>query len=203
MTYQSTTDRAAIVRKTLKDSYGYSSRQVSVRSDSFSMGSSIDVTIKDPSVNYAVVEAVASGQESIRRDEYSGEILSGGNRYVSVSYSREAEKALAAPYFAPLQAAMDRLAPGSNVLEPVVGNVLVGITGNGGYQLWTDRAGMNFGSQAEAGAFTVARYIEDAKPAPEPGDFKAKAKSAKAKPVTLKPAPRQPQTLTLTASLLA
>ena len=194
---ESTKDRAATIRKTLKDDYGWSSRAVSVRTDYFSMGSSIDVEIKDPTVNYAVVEAVANEAQSIRRCEISGDILNGGNRYVSVKYSDEAEKALAAPYIAPLQAAMDRCEPGSNTLEPVAGNVLVGITGVGGFQLWTDRAGMNFGSRPEDGAFYVARYIEDAKPAPKPGDFKKKTESAKAKPVTLTPVARQSQTLTL------
>jgi len=200
MSHETTTDASATIRKTLKDSYGWSSRKVSVRAESFSIVSAIRVEIKDPSVNFQVVEAVANGKERVRRDEYSGEILSGGNRYVSVSYSRDAEKALAAPYVAPLQAAMDKLEPGSNTLEPIAGtHVLVGITGVGGYQLWPDQAGMNFGAHAEGGAFYVARYMADAAPAPKPGDFKKKAKkaSAKRKPVTITPAARVAQTLTI------
>lgn len=52
-----------------------------VRSSNYSMGSSIRVSwIDGPTV--AEVDAIASGYESIRRDEGSGEILSGGNRYV-------------------------------------------------------------------------------------------------------------------------
>jgi|GEM_PF-2015960 len=52
-----------------------------VRSSNYSMGSSIRVSwIDGPMVSE--VEAIASGYESIRRDEGSGEILSGGNRYV-------------------------------------------------------------------------------------------------------------------------
>lgn len=52
-----------------------------VRSSNYSMGSSIRVSWMDgPMVSE--VEAIASGYESIRRDEGSGDILSGGNRYV-------------------------------------------------------------------------------------------------------------------------
>jgi hypothetical protein len=52
-----------------------------VRSSNYSMGSSIRVSwIDGPTV--AEVDAISSRYESIRRDEGSGEILSGGNRYV-------------------------------------------------------------------------------------------------------------------------
>jgi uncharacterized protein (DUF3084 family) len=52
-----------------------------VRSSNYSMGSSIRVSWMDgPMVSE--VEAIANRYESIRRDEGSGEILSGGNRYV-------------------------------------------------------------------------------------------------------------------------
>ena len=52
-----------------------------VRSSNYSMGSSIRVSwIDGPMVSE--VEAIANRYESIRRDEGSGEILSGGNRYV-------------------------------------------------------------------------------------------------------------------------
>jgi hypothetical protein len=55
--------------------------QFRVRSSNYSMGSSIRVSwIDGPTV--AEVDAIAGGYESIRRDEGSGEILSGGNRYV-------------------------------------------------------------------------------------------------------------------------
>ena len=52
-----------------------------VRSSNYSMGSSIRVSwIDGPTVSE--VDEIAGGYESIRRDEGSGEILSGGNRYV-------------------------------------------------------------------------------------------------------------------------
>ena len=70
------------LRKQLKDELGLNSRQVSVRSDSCS----IHVTIKVPAPK-SPIEAIAKTAESIDRCEYSGEILSGGNTYVSVTYA--------------------------------------------------------------------------------------------------------------------
>jgi len=196
---QTTTDAAALIRATLRDDYGWSSRKVSVRADYFSMGSSIDVTIKDPTVDYRVVEAVAKGQSRVRRDEYSGEILSGGNRYVSVRYSPEADEAQAAPYVALLQAAIDSLSPDttSGTHADVIGEITVAHAGNGGYRLWPgSSAGMHFGNSVEGGAVSVARYVLDATPEPQPGDFKKK-KASKAAPYTITPAPRGTQSLKL------
>lgn len=86
-------EHAKQIRKTLKAA-GISSKQVSVRSESYSMGSSINITIRDLSVPYAVVKAAASEHERIDRDE-NGEILSGCNRYVSIDLDHDAVKAIA------------------------------------------------------------------------------------------------------------
>lgn len=99
-TYVSPAEAAAEIRSTLKSRHGWTSRQVSVRASSFSMGSAIDIKIKAPGVSLAAVKAIAEGQESIRRCEITGDILSGGNRYVSVSLDwrmvdAEADKLLA------------------------------------------------------------------------------------------------------------
>lgn len=101
-----TTERAAEIRKTLKE-HGWNSRKVSVRSDYFSGGSEIRVIIKDPDVDFQTVERVANEHESISRCEITGEILSGGNRYVSVRYSDEALEARKAPYREAVQAAVE------------------------------------------------------------------------------------------------
>ena len=94
---KTTTDEAKTIRAALK-AKGWSSRKVSVRSDYYSMGSSIDVTIKDASVPMSVVKEIAMSAEKIDRCEISGDILSGCNRYVSVNYTREALDTLAAPF---------------------------------------------------------------------------------------------------------
>lgn len=95
MPYISAADAAKTIRTNLKKLYGITSRQVSVRSESFSGGSSISISINDPSVDAKEVKNLAEGHESISRCEMTGEILSGCNRYVNVGYS---EKAVEAEY---------------------------------------------------------------------------------------------------------
>ena len=70
------------IRNRLKAELGLNSRQVSVRS---SRGSAIHVTIKVP-VAKSPIEAIAKGAECVRRCEFSGDILSGGNTFVFVEY---------------------------------------------------------------------------------------------------------------------
>jgi hypothetical protein len=91
-TYVSVKESAAIVRNALKAELGLTSRQVSVRADSFSMGSAVRVSIKAP-VSREKVEQIANGQQRISYCEYSGEVLSGGNRYVTVDYDWQWVKA--------------------------------------------------------------------------------------------------------------
>ena len=133
----STTERAKEIRTQLKRQHGWNSRQVSVRAKYFSMGSSIDVRINDPAVPIAPVEKIANAHESISRCEYSGEILSGGNRYVSVAYDHEALKARALPYLPAVTAALAQ-ATGS-ALIPVEGTkFMIGRDQFDRPQLWAD-----------------------------------------------------------------
>ncbi|OMD09838.1 LPD29 domain-containing protein [Paenibacillus odorifer] len=62
----------------------------SVRSSRFSMGSSVDVSWTNMPSRSAV-EAIISKYDRVRRCEYTGEILSGGNMYVSanIKYTTE------------------------------------------------------------------------------------------------------------------
>lgn len=85
----STVEAAADIRKLLKKAYGITSKQVSVRCHLYSMGSSIYIQIHDPAVDLKEVENVANGKEEVRYDE-SGDILSGGNRFVDAKYSSKA-----------------------------------------------------------------------------------------------------------------
>lgn len=90
---------AALAAQEIRDELkaaGIKARDVSVRSDSYSMGSSIDVEILSLDVPFSVVERAANKQSSVRRDEYSGEILAGGNRYVHVTVDSDVIKAAAA-----------------------------------------------------------------------------------------------------------
>lgn len=94
--YTTATEDAARIRKTLKASNIANARQVSVRAKSYSMGSSLDISINDPAVDIKEVRTIAQSSEHVRRCEYTGEILCGGNRHLFVSYSTTAAEAFAA-----------------------------------------------------------------------------------------------------------
>jgi hypothetical protein len=138
----STQEHAATLRTTLK-AHGITSQDVSVRSDCYSMGSSLRVTVKRAGLplSIAAIRALAEGHERIHRCDYSGEILNGGNRFVDVHLSDEAREQYAAPWLEPVKAAMvelDDVSP--NCLIPVAGTgerFKVGRGMNGwGYSLW-------------------------------------------------------------------
>ncbi len=82
-------EKTAAIRAGLKKR-GWTSRQVSVRGRPCTYSSSIDVVIKDARVPLKVVERIANEHEHVRRCEFSGDILGGGNTYVSVEYASEA-----------------------------------------------------------------------------------------------------------------
>jgi hypothetical protein len=97
-----TTERSAAIRADLKKILGATAREVSVRCDKYSMGSSIYVTVKTGAIALAAVEAIANQYESVARCEMTGEILNGGNIYMHVEYS----DAALAPVIAAVVAAM-------------------------------------------------------------------------------------------------
>ncbi len=70
---------------TIRQAFKLAGIKASVRSEQYSGGSSIHVRVKKGSVQEA--KAIAQKCEKISRCKASGEILSGGNRYVSVSAS--------------------------------------------------------------------------------------------------------------------
>ena len=145
---RNTTERAAEIRTTLKRDHGWTSRQVSVRAHYFSMGSSIDVVVNDPAIPLPPVKAVAEAHESIARCEITHEILSGGNTYVSVGYSREAQETIGRRYADRVQRAVNAVEPGSNTLQLVDGtDFLVGRPNPGLITLW-DRASSGMLNQA-------------------------------------------------------
>lgn len=133
----STTEHAAYIRHQLKTQYGWTSRQVSVKARSYSMGSSIDVRIKDASVPIAVVKEIAQKAERIDRDP-SGEILSGGNRFVSVSYDSDVLQAMGERWSPAVEAAAGQLADGDDhSLIAITGTAMyVGRSSRGMWALW-------------------------------------------------------------------
>jgi len=136
-----TKEHAAAIRQAYK-AKGWTARDISVRIHLYSMGSSIYVVIKNPDVPFKVVEDIANGAESIRRCEYSGEILSGGNRYVHVNYSSEARATIHANYAGVLTDAARALGanPNDNSLHEIgdTGFLLGKGTNGYGFSLWKD-----------------------------------------------------------------
>jgi 16S rRNA G1207 methylase RsmC len=87
--------KSAILASQLKTELktSFPGMKFSVKSDNFSMGSSIDIKwIDGPTVKD--VEKITNKFEDISRDSYTGEILSGGNRYVSCvrNFSEETKR---------------------------------------------------------------------------------------------------------------
>lgn len=78
-------ERSKAIRAALKEK-GITSKQVSVRSGYCTYSSYTDITIKDMSVRINDVKRICNAFESVRYDEYSGEILAGGNTYIQVQY---------------------------------------------------------------------------------------------------------------------
>lgn len=93
----STADKAALIRAELKKAHGWTSRDVSVRSDVYSMGSTLRIKIKAARVSLTSVRMVAKQFENVHRDEITGEILCGGNTHLDVEYCDELVDAVAAP----------------------------------------------------------------------------------------------------------
>ncbi len=157
-----TQERAKAIRQALKREHGWTAKHVSVRSHLYSMGSSIRIVIKDATVLRPAVERIANEHESVRRCEYSGDILSGGNRFVFVEYSEEARQAMAEPYKAPVSAAMAELAPDDDrTLKPVKGTgAHVGRNSKWLFGLWIDsRMVLDFNEHEVAtAAATIARH---------------------------------------------
>ena len=116
--YISTTDHAAQLRAALK-AKGWTSRDISVRADYYSLGSSIRVVIKNPAVPLNTVKALAESHERIDRDGY-GEILGGSNRFVDVSYDATTINILARRHIEALETAETKLKVSSeNTLIPI------------------------------------------------------------------------------------
>lgn len=84
-------EKTAAIRAELKKR-GWNSRMVSVRGRSCTYDSAIDVVVRDARVPLDVVKKIAESHSNVRYDEYCGEVLLGGNTYVSVSYDSDALK---------------------------------------------------------------------------------------------------------------
>ena len=162
-----TTEHAAHIRQTLKTRHGWSSRDVSVRADYYSMGSSIRIHIKNPNVSSEAVKAIAEQAEHIDYCAYSGEILGGGNTYVHVRYSHEAQTIIGRRWTDAVQRAVNVVEPGSNVLQPVEGTeFLVGRPHQYRITLWDRDRYLGEGGNVDQIAETIGALMVAREPTP-------------------------------------
>lgn len=90
MKYISITEKAAIVRKSLKE-IGITSKQVSVKSGYCGYSDKLNITIKDLAIKEETVKDIANQFVEYERDARSGEILEGGNTYVFIDFDYDAK----------------------------------------------------------------------------------------------------------------
>lgn len=168
--YETPADAAARIRAAYK-AKGWNQRKIGVRSESFSMGSSVTVEIRSPEVDEAEAKRIAESAERISRCEITGEILSGGNRFVHVGYSAACREILARRHQGELERAVRALDPADasrheQLSLPGGEDVSVAFEGSragGWFQLWIDgRPGLTFPSTPQglaSGAFELARIL--------------------------------------------
>ena len=78
-------ERVETIRRTLKEK-GYNSRRVGVTYQISGYSAIIRVTIKEAGIDKSEIENIVKHFSEIDRDERTGEILEGGNTFVSVNY---------------------------------------------------------------------------------------------------------------------
>ena len=91
------------IRAEIKKELNLNARQISVRSDR----GSFNVIVKVRGVNFAKLEDICKKFERVRRCEMSGDILSGGNTYVSVSTDYDLEQEINSEYVQQSQEIVD------------------------------------------------------------------------------------------------
>lgn len=146
MTYESSKEAAARLRAALK-AEGYNARDVSIRVESYSMGSTIHATIRSAAVPEGTVREILESAERISRCEITHEILSGGNRFVELHHTPEVQAILARRHIDALGDALLRLERDvhTNALEPIAGTdppALLGWENGPGLRsvvVWTDQ----------------------------------------------------------------
>jgi hypothetical protein len=93
-------NKANLLRAALKTA-GYNRNQVTVAYPH----STLRVTIRDASIPKSAIKAIAGAFEHVDRDYMTGEILCGGNTFVTVEYTDEILRTLAQPIAAELERA--------------------------------------------------------------------------------------------------
>jgi hypothetical protein len=142
-TLTTTKEAAAQLRQQFKRR-GYNSRDISIRMEQYSLGSTIHIEIKTPKLPLPAVKAICKQAEHVRYCEASGEILSGGNRFVEIHRSRELSEILARRHVQAVENALDELdqleTPTSQLVHILGTNgpLMLGLANGckGTYRLW-------------------------------------------------------------------
>lgn len=121
---------------------GFNAKRVSVRHEQYSMGSTMHVTIRDPEIRESQVRELVQPAERIDRCEITGEILCGGNRFLDIRYSDEAEAIRRNRVRDACAAAVAELPDDDNTLQPIGSTGL--LVGRGdhkyGFKVFADHA---------------------------------------------------------------
>jgi hypothetical protein len=162
MSYTTCAQSAAKIRAAYK-AQGWTPRQISVRADSYSMGSAVRIRVKDGSIPLHLAKSIAEPEEHIRRDGF-GEILAGGNRYIDVSLTEEARELKARRYIEAVERAAALLNdPHDGVLQPIIKGYHIGHDLNGFLALWGETSHLAACTTAEGIALSLALAIEEGK----------------------------------------
>ena len=156
------TKQAAATLRAQYKAAGWNARMVSVRTSYFSMGSSLRVTVRSADVDFAKAKAMAENVERISRCEITGEILSGGNRYVHVDMSEECQQAVAARHLDAVRTAVAELGSMSSQTHATVAGTDATVSAgrwDDAFQLWLGQTHYAVYQRSEAGLVDAAVAI--------------------------------------------
>lgn len=162
---------AADIRAALK-AKGWGPKQVSVTHQTYAGGSSVSVRVRGAEPVMHEVKAIAERFARVRYDEYSGEILSGGNMFVHVSVSDEGMAAKAAPFLEAVTVALGAMPArdgDDQNMHRIIGTfdgqtyTVSNASRGWGFQLWSDHAMEMECDGARNLAYYLALAIERAK----------------------------------------
>jgi hypothetical protein len=105
-----------VIRQELKKELNYNARQVSVKSELGGYSYSFIFTIRDKNVNYDKVNEFAHKYKSVSRCEYSGEILAGGNTYITVRFSDKLKEEMENKHFPKLKEWVDNVDKNNSIV---------------------------------------------------------------------------------------
>lgn len=151
---------AATIRTELRAELGVTARQVSVCSDH----GSLSLVIKAPGIKLKAVEEIANRQQRVRRCEITGDILQGGNTFVSVTFDWKLLEDAAQPIVQWVESIADD-DESEGAISPVPGKSELGISRDRSlFRFWEGGRCSRISVGAHQAAEMIAeRFVETAK----------------------------------------